>query len=294
MYKHQATEKFHNARSKAMWASFRDRLLGKETQLVNFNEIARRLSLNHSVYLGSQVVPLDLIIGSVGRYQDFTRTFLPKSDAMRGRWAAVAAQQLNPNSTGLPPVALYKVGEWYFVQDGNHRISVARQLGFKDIEAHVWEYPQPPIEVTPDTDINAALLKWERHDFLEKTHLDKLRPDNDFELTAPGGYHFALAQISHYQGILTQIDEEPVSYKDAVTGWYDMVYEPIRQTILDTDVVSYFSGRTPADFFIWVNEYRYELEKVYQERVRITQAIRQYREDRVGMLRRLWKWIRRR
>jgi hypothetical protein len=292
VYKQEAAEEFHKARTKAMWSSIRDRFIGKDARLVNFNEISKRLNLKHSVYLGSQNVPLDHIIGSVGRYQDFTRTFLPKSDDMRGRWSAVAAQQLDPNSSGLPPVALYKVGEWYFVSDGNHRISVARQLGFNDIEAYVCEYPKPPIPITPDTDIDEALLKWERHDFLEKTSLDTLRPDHDFVLTVPGGYHYALAQIAHYQQVLSNIDGEPIPYADAVTGWYDMVYEPIRQNLVEMDVMSDFPNRTIADFFIWVTEYRQELEKVYHERVRITEAVRQFREDRVGLLQRLWNLLR--
>lgn len=41
----------------------------------------------------------------------------------------------------LPPVALIQVGEVYFVEDGHHRISVAKLWGEHEIEAEVtiWE-----------------------------------------------------------------------------------------------------------------------------------------------------------
>ncbi len=37
----------------------------------------------------------------------------------------------------LPPVDLVKVGDFYFVRDGHHRISVARALGQQFVDAIV-------------------------------------------------------------------------------------------------------------------------------------------------------------
>jgi hypothetical protein len=39
----------------------------------------------------------------------------------------------------LPAVSLYKIGEHYFVRDGNHRVSVARFHGAAAIDAEVVE-----------------------------------------------------------------------------------------------------------------------------------------------------------
>ena len=80
-------------------------------------------------------VPLDSIVGSVGRYEDFTRDFLPRRDSDKERWARV--EFLANESTGLPPVELFQIGDAYFVNDGNHRVSVARQSGHTHIEAYV-------------------------------------------------------------------------------------------------------------------------------------------------------------
>ena len=108
--------------------------------LLSFEEVQERLRLTQSAYRGLQQVPLDQIVGSVGRYNDFTRTFLPLIEGDSWRWRRVAELQ---SEMGLPPIELYKVGDAYFVKDGNHRVSVARQFGAKTIEAYVWEYETP-------------------------------------------------------------------------------------------------------------------------------------------------------
>jgi hypothetical protein len=83
-------------------------------------------------------------VGSVGRYDDFTRSFLPRRDSDAGRWARVKAATLD--LTGLPPIEVYQIGQAYFVLDGNHRVSVARQLGAPTIQAYVTEVPdQSPL-----------------------------------------------------------------------------------------------------------------------------------------------------
>jgi hypothetical protein len=91
----------------------------------------------------TRLVPLDQIVGSEGRCADFDRDFNPLSDHTRGRWIRVAAAR--QRGTELPPVDLMQVGDLLFVQDGHHRISVARALGQPDIEARVtlWQVSGP-------------------------------------------------------------------------------------------------------------------------------------------------------
>ncbi len=50
----------------------------------------------------------------------------------------------------LPPVSLYKVGERYFVEDGNHRVSVARYHGVEMIAAEITQFrPRLPEHAGP-------------------------------------------------------------------------------------------------------------------------------------------------
>jgi hypothetical protein len=81
-------------------------------------------------------IPLNEIVGSLGRHTDFNRQFLPRKDSQAGRWARV---RMAYDHSGLPPIEVYKLGEIYFVADGHHRVSVARQLGARYIEAYVIE-----------------------------------------------------------------------------------------------------------------------------------------------------------
>ena len=92
----------------------------------------------------------------MGRYRDFDRAFLPRQERTRGRWVNV--DSAHHEDIILPPVDLYKVGEIYFVRDGNHRISVAREQGQDFIDAHVTEI-EVPVHLTPEMDIEDLKLK---------------------------------------------------------------------------------------------------------------------------------------
>ena len=105
--------------------------------LLVFEQVSKTGRLSQKVYRGIQEIRLDDIRGSVGRSQDFSMTFLPRWRHMRQRWEAVNTMML---MQGMLPIKVYKVNSVYFVLDGHHRTSVARQLELCCIEAHIWEY----------------------------------------------------------------------------------------------------------------------------------------------------------
>ncbi len=288
------------ASRKAFWNQLLSNIGGGQQSLLDFNEIARHLRLRTEVYRGLQSVPLAKIVGSVGRYQDFTGAFLPISQDMRDRWQRVASLYLDPTSGGPPPVDLYKVGDSYFVKDGNHRVSVANQLGLTDIEAYVWEYPAPVNGQSEDLAIDDLLLEAERQDFLTETRLDELRPNHTIRLTEPGGYLELLGQIARYQEVLSQIDGEPVSYEEAVKAWYDMIYETSIQIIEDAGVLKLFPERTPADFFVWMMRAQSNLQERYGRRERLADIVQKLPDQqrpgwfsrlRAAVLRVLTRWL---
>ncbi len=288
----EAQEKWRQAHRKAIQAQVMASLEGQEDagELLDFNAVAQRLRLKHAVYRGVQNIPIEKIIGSVGRYQDFTRAFLPVSADMQQRWQRVAAIYLDPTSGGVPPIEVYKVGSAYFVKDGNHRVSVARQLGMKDIEAYVWEYPEPVEGLSPDADIDALILEAERREFFERTRLDERRPGHGIHLTAPGGYLMMLAQIDAYQRALEQIDGRQVPYEEAVAAWYDMIYETTVQLIEETGVLALFPERTPADFYVWIKAHHEQLRERYHKRIMIDEVARDFRKRRrPSPVTRLWR-----
>jgi hypothetical protein len=261
-------KEFDSARNRAAIEDILGQLRGAPTNLLPFEEVHQKLRLSSRSYRGMHEVPLDQIIGSVGRYREFTRKFLPRGPVKRERWMRI--DQL-ATETGLPPVELYKVGDSFFVLDGHHRISVARQAKYHTIEAHVREY-QTSVPLEPDTTPDDLLIKAEYREFLDRTGLDKSRPEQRIAFTLPGSYQKLEYQIALYQDALSQIDGEPFSYQEAATYWYDMIYTSVVQIIQQQDMLKDFAHRTEADLFVWVVNHQKELSEAYGYTVPMTEA----------------------
>ncbi|RMH00785.1 MAG: hypothetical protein D6706_02985 [Chloroflexi bacterium] len=254
-------DRFQQARRRALFEQISARLRGRDVRLLPFDVIRAQLRQQNPMYRGVQEIPLDQIVGSVGRYREFTRRFLPLSDSLAERWVGVDALAAD---TGWPPIDVYKVGDVYFVKDGNHRVSVARQLEIPTIEAHVWEYPID-IEISPDVNLDELLIRLGERNFMERTGLDQLYPEHGIQFTTPGRYSELLVQIEELREKLRLIDEADVPYEEAVAAWYEIVYLPVVQIIREAGLMAEFPGRTEADLFVWLSKYRAQLQAQYGE-----------------------------
>ncbi len=132
------------------------------------------------------------------------------------RWARVKTMVDDPMSTGLPPIDVYKVGEVYFVLDGNHRVSIAREEGFEFIEAHVIEV-KTDIPLTADTQPDDLIIKSEYADFLAQTDFASLRPGVDLSVTVPGQYEKLLEHIQVHRYFMGH--RFPTGYPIPGSGW---------------------------------------------------------------------------
>src|SRR6476620_8482654 len=147
MVEEQVRSDFDRARHRA----FRNELLSyfsrRPNALLSFHEVRKRYKPEQESYRGMQEVRVRQIIGSVDRFRDFDRAFLPRHARSAGRWQNV--DRAYHQDVRLPPVQLYKVGDVYFVKDGNHRVSVAREHGVEFIDAEVIEsHVRVPIEAS--------------------------------------------------------------------------------------------------------------------------------------------------
>lgn len=223
-------------------------------RLLSFEEVRRQIGRGSLLPRGLRDVPLDAIIGTVGRYEDFNRQFLPRQEAQLSRWARV---RMAVEQAGLPPVELYKVGDVYFVLDGHHRVSVANQLGARSIEAYVTEIPAR-VKLTPDMEPNDLIVRAEQSRFLEETQLDELHPELDLSLTLPR-YNELLDHISVHRYFMGKEQQREVPYREAVEHWLSDVYLPAIESIRRLDMLRDFPNRTETDIYLWLMKHRAEL-----------------------------------
>jgi hypothetical protein len=134
-------------------------LIGESAELLCYDDVRQQLKAVGGAHRGLHDIPLGATVGSVGRCADFSRSFLPLRDEDQQRWIRVKTAVAD--LTGLPPIEVYRVGEVYFVFDGNHRVSVARQLGAPYIQAYVTEV-HTKVPLSPDD----LIIKTEYADFL--------------------------------------------------------------------------------------------------------------------------------
>ena len=251
---------FQNARFRAFWDDVFSLIRGKPAELLSFEDIRARLRLREEDYRGLQDVPLDKIAGSVGRYHEFTNKFLPKRNTMQERWSRVYAQATG--MIGLPPIELYKVGDVYFVRDGNHRVSVARQLGAKTIQAHVTELPTS-IPLHPGMTEEELESAEAYAAFLEVTRLGYMRPHHQpIVLSEPSRYNDLLGHIYLHMAVMNSgNDGEEVTLQQAAADWYDNVYRPAVTLIRKYEVLKYLPGRTEGDLYLWMIDHLREVRE---------------------------------
>jgi len=254
----QAIQDFHHARRKADLREIFARITGKSTELLSYEAVRRTLRAVEESKQELREIPLDAIVGSVGRYTDFTRDFLPRSDTDKERWAQVMAK--TQGLAGLQPIEAYKISEVYFVLEGNHRVSVARQLDASHIEAYITEV-RTRVPLTADINPSDLILKAEYLDFLDRTQFDQLCSQTDLILTNPGQYPILEEHISTHRYFMGIDEDRPIPYEEAVKHWYDSIYCPIVDIIRERGILRYFPERTEADLYLWLAKHQSQLEQ---------------------------------
>jgi hypothetical protein len=210
-----------------------------------------------------QVVPINLIVGSEGRYRDFNKYFLPRSSHLRNRWVRVDEARLTDRI--LPPIQLYEIGGVYFVRDGNHRVSVARSQGTEQIDAEVTSLSSEiPLSADMTTDdLRSALIKYEKKIFYDKTDFGKLTGCEDLDFTATGRYDVIYNHILVHKYYLNECLPGEIPFPDALVSWYHEVYEPVIDIIREERLYLHFPGRTPSDLYVFIVKHWDFLKKKY-------------------------------
>lgn len=226
-------------------AVFRPKEAGRAAKpMLHFDQMRESQQAFESVNRGVAQIPLEKIVGTVGRYQDFDSQFRPKSNGISERYLAIERAMVEGKS--LPPVSLYQIKEDFFILDGHHRFTAARKLGKTHIRACI-------LELLPGTDTLENKLYLEKIEFRDKAGLA-----DTIELTEPGQFNRLERQIENHRQFLNRSRKAELSYHQAAADWYRTIYRPLRALVEGSGLVRSFPGRTVDDLYLYISVHQWE------------------------------------
>lgn len=292
-----ARSDFDTALKKGFWRSVLSWLTQRNNELLPFDEVRRALPIHAQHYVGLREIPMKQIVGSVGRYQDFDRVFLPRRRALRERWASIDKAHIQ--QVHLPAIEVYKLGSVYFVLDGNHRVSVARERGQEFIDALVIEL-DVPFDVNEDVDIDKLILKSEKANFLANSRLLEILPEIHIDFSVPGGYSKLEEHIRVHAYFMAKEQSREIPFAEGTRDWYDNVYLPLVRVLRQYKILENFPGRTESDLYLWIMDHLWYLRQEYGQEISVEQAATDFSEKYarqpwralIGIFKQVWKRIR--
>ena len=219
--------------------------LKKQENLKSFTEIQKEENAYNSVNLGIKEIPLDKIVGSVEKYADFDKNFVPKNDIVKQRWINIYVGYMMDSM--LPPVILYKIKDDYYVYDGNHRVSVAKFLNFASIEAEVEEF-------LPTKDTKDKVIYREHMFFEKETGIEEII------LSEPIKYKYLREEIESYTALLSKRRNRDFSLREGSEKWYKEVFLPIKG-LLEENNIAKSQKKNISDNFMFLLDHKYYLSK---------------------------------
>jgi hypothetical protein len=275
-FESMAEDDFARARTRELLSRIARLLDPEREKLLPFEDVKAILKPGGETYVGMDVVPVDSIVGSEGRYRDFNRHFLPRREFLRSRWISV--DMAHYNDVPLPPVRIYEVGGVYFVRDGNHRVSVARMRGQTMIDAEVTKL-DTVVDIRPGMtldELRHEVIAYEKKGFYEKTDYGLLTGDDHLDFTSPGRYDQIVEHVLVHKYYLNQSVPKELSFADALWSWHENVYKPVVTAIEGEGLLSRFPGRTSSDLYMFIVQHWDELKHKYGLGYSLGEAARDY------------------
>ncbi len=263
MLSSETEDDFSKARHKALFNEIQHFLNPDEATLISFSDIKKLLKPDNEVYKGMQVIPVKLIVGSEGRYEDFDSQFFPKSMHLRSRWEHIDMAHLRDIS--LPPISLYELGGVYFVRDGNHRVSVAKAKGIEFIDAEVVSL-QSEIKLKPGSSlkkITRQVIEYEKRVFYGETGFGDVTDYWCLDFSVPGQYDVVYNHILTHKYYINMNKTEEIGMDEAMMSWFMTVYSPVIKIINTRNIMRAFPGRTRSDLYVWMIKYWDEIKQKF-------------------------------
>jgi hypothetical protein len=225
--------------------------------ILPYEEVIDALGFVSERRLGLQVVPLDLIVGTVDRERDFDRRFRPTSGRVRRRWEQIA--EAVRRGDAMPPIDLLRIGEIHFVRDGHHRVSVAHAMGWRDIDAYVTEVVT---RVGADRAITLTDLPLKSHErvFFERVPLPPAARAK-ISLSDPWDYGELAEAVEAWGFRAGQDNDEVLDRAETAKLWFETEYEPVVAMLREADMIG---QQTETEAYMRVAAERYRLLRTHR------------------------------
>lgn len=274
----QTEEDFNRAKNKAFFNEIQHFLSPEEASLISLNDVKQMLKPTNETYIGMKVIPIEKIVGSEGRYNDFDNRFFPKSSHLKNRWEHV--DQAAIESIDLPPIKVYEIAGLYFVRDGNHRVSVAKARGTEFIDAEVVSLQSEITLKKPDNinDIIKQIINYEKRVFYSETGFGDITDYWCLDFSRTGRYDVIYNHILTHKYFINQNKAEEVSMEEAILSWFNNVYLPLAINIRKKHILRSFPKRTIGDLYVWIVRYWNDLKMKFGNDIPIDQAITKFKK----------------
>jgi hypothetical protein len=230
-----AQDDFLRARRRAALARLAARLRREPNDVsvtLPLDEVLQALGRKGERRLGLQSIPVDSIVGSVDRTREFDRRFRPKSSRVRQRWERIAEAQRRGEP--MPPISVYRVGNLHFVEDGHHRVSVARAHGQTHIDAYVTEV----ITEVPAGDLHLSDLPLKSHERLFFERVPLPAPDRKrIRLSDPWDYDTLAEGVEAWGFRAIQVRREAMGREEVAETWFADEYVPVVDALREADLI---------------------------------------------------------
>lgn len=231
-----AQSDFSRARRRAALEQLARRLRREPSDvsvILPFDEVVKELGRVGERKLGLQVIPLDSVVGTVDRQGEFDRHFHPTSRKLRGRWERLAEAARRGES--FPPISVYRIGEAHFVEDGHHRVSVAKAQGHDKIDAYVTEILT---RVGAERDIRLSDLPLKGHERLFRERVPLL-PEGRSRITldTPEAYGDLAEAVEAWGFRAIQERGEPMTREEVAAAWFRDEYAPVVEMLREAGLI---------------------------------------------------------
>jgi hypothetical protein len=252
----------------ARMARFFSRERGDIDVILPFDEVVAALGYKGERSLGLHAIPLDSIVGTVDRKTGFDREFRPTTSRVRTRWERIAAAMRRGDP--LPPISVYRIGEVHFVRDGHHRVSVARALGLREIDAFVTEVLT---RVGADRALRLSDLPSKDYErlFFERVPLPPAARER-IRLSDPYDYAQLAEGVEAWGFRLIQDRAEVVGRREVAAQWFEREYVPVVAMLREADMLG---GGTETEAYMRVANARYRLLRTHEWSDEVLQRLRE-------------------